>query len=174
MELKVVIDDKALQEAFARAPERMERTLDDGLSRAADEVARAAKLKVPSLFGTLANSILKTQEGPLHYAVYPAVGYAAAVERGTRPGYMPPPENLMGYIRSRGGYRGNLGKPGSPKRARQADDIRDRAWGLARYIRQRGTKAHPFMAPALSENESRLRQMIRLRLWDGAREAFGQ
>ena len=172
MELKVAIDDKTLQEAFARAPQRMERALDEGLSRAAEEVARAAKLKAPTLFSSLVNSIRAVQEGRLHYAVYPAVSYAAAVEQGTRPGNMPPPEHLMGFIRSRGGYRGNLGKPGSPKRRRQMDEIRDRAGALAAHIKKHGTKAHPFMAPALSENESRLRQMIRMKLWAEAREVF--
>ncbi|MDP3715970.1 MAG: hypothetical protein Q8R21_06120, partial [Burkholderiales bacterium] len=43
------------------------------------------------------------------------------------------------------------GKPGSSRRQRAIDEIRDRAWGLAVHIRRHGTRPRPYVKPTAEQ-----------------------
>lgn len=67
--------------------------------------------------------------------------YAGAVEFGRRPGKMPPPEAMAQYV-----Y----------KKHHLSDRKKARAWGwaLAKSIGQKGTKPHPYFAPAVTKSQA--------------------
>ena len=70
-------------------------------------------------------------------------GYARYVEYGRKPGKMPPPDILEAWA-----YK---------KFRLSHKDARSAAWGLARSIAKKGTKARPYFEPAV---ESGWRKMI--------------
>lgn len=67
-------------------------------------------------------------------------GYAEFVENGRRSGRMPPPRILQAWVR---------------KKLRIADRRKSAAvaFALAVHIAKKGTKAHPFFAPAVRANQ---------------------
>lgn len=134
------------------------------LDRGAAEVAREARRLAPKAFTTLTNSIRAQTTGEFERTVAPGVNYAAYVEQGSgpaigKPRYMPNPVHLQAWVKLRAGIR-ITGKKGSAQRRSQFDEIRDRAWALARYIQAHGTKPQPFMAPAAANKESRVKQLL--------------
>lgn len=174
MKISVRIDDARAVAAFARAPEVMRRIVGDAVGRGALEVTREARSRAPKVFSTLTNSINATQIGDLHWQVRAGVNYARAVEEGTKPGYTPNLLTLRMYIQAstiRGtGFR--WGKAGTSKRTTQEDDIARRTSALAWYIRAHGTKAHPYLQPAVDAKESRVIALIREAAFKGAAEVM--
>ena len=174
------IDDKLVIAALQRAPEVIERHAEQGLERGADEVARVARENAAprDWLGTLKQSIHVEHPGPLHYAVATGTNYARAVEEGTGPAagkapYFPDWTALIPYVKSkatRGGER--LKRAGSNARFFQEREFENRAFQLARYISHHGTKPAPYMKPAKEATESRVRQLVRKAVFDGAREVF--
>lgn len=66
-------------------------------------------------------------------------GYAFFVEYGRRAGKMPPPDMLIQWCR---------------KKLRLPDKIaKERGWAMARKIARKGTRPHPFFAPAVEKNK---------------------
>jgi HK97 gp10 family phage protein len=66
-------------------------------------------------------------------------GYAFFVEYGRRAGKMPPPDMLIQWCR---------------KKLRLPEKIaRARGWAMARKIAKKGTRPHPFFAPAVEKNK---------------------
>lgn len=181
MKIDIRIDDKLAIAALQRAPEVIERTVDQGMARGADEIARSAREKAArrDWLGTLKQSIHTEHPAPLHYVVATAVNYARAVEEGTGPAagrapYFPDWTALIPYVRShavRGGER--LKRAGSRPRFFQEREFENRAFQLARFISHHGTKPQPYMKPARDEKESRVRQLVRMAAFEGAREVFG-
>lgn len=66
-------------------------------------------------------------------------GYAFFVEYGRRAGKMPPPDMLIQWCRKK------LKLPEKIARAR--------GWAMARKIAKKGTRPHPFFAPAVEKNK---------------------
>ncbi|MBR8137190.1 hypothetical protein [Burkholderia cenocepacia] len=89
----------------------------------------------------MATSVIVRNVGPGAYDVTPTARYAPFVVSGTRPGYTPPIEPLMAWLRTRRGGSSAAGR-----------DLRDRAFGLARAIRARGTKANDFVGRAARDS----------------------
>lgn len=180
MKIEIRVDDKLAQAAFQRMPGAIERRIDEALMRGAEEVARAARDKAAAhdWQGTLKQSIKTAKEGDLHYSVKAGVNYARYVEEGTGPAvgharYFPDWTNLIEYVKRRAVRGGeSLKKAGSKSRFYQEREFENRAFQLARYISHHGTKPAPFMKPALEENESRVRQMVRRAVMDGIGEVF--
>lgn len=172
--------------AFARAPEAMLRHMSAGAEQGAQVVAAAARLGVKrDIFATLRNSIHVARldglpANTVGSEARTAVGYARYVEEGTgpavgRPRYFPNPDSLLQYLthsRSMRGFRWS-GKAGSAARGGQEADLRDRAFAWARSIWLKGTRAHPYMRPAVSGSESRVLQVLRQAAQRGAEEVFG-
>lgn len=181
MQIAISVDDKLAIAAFQRAPSVVERHVEQGLERGAEELARTARDNAAKRdwLGTLKQSINVEHPGPLHYAVATGVNYARAVEEGTGPAagklpYFPDWTALIPYVKShatRGGEQ--LKRAGSTARFFQEAEFENRAFQLARYISHHGTRPAPYMKPALAEKESRIRQLVRASVSEGVREVFG-
>lgn len=106
-------------------------------------VKRTAKEKVPiyqgelrrGIFDKVTSSIAKSVQGIVYVA---NVKYGLWIEKGTRP-HFPPVEPLEKWGRIK------LGKPGI-------------GFLIARKIAKKGTKAQPFMLPALEDNKQKIQK----------------
>lgn len=165
MKLNVQIDSDRAQQAFAKAPDVMRRSLERYIDRAAHEVAREARRRAPKAFSTLTNSInvhrggLYLREHQISRVIAPSVNYAAFVEGGTRPHRPGPRNGLAEWVKLKFG--------GSAK------EQRDRTFLIGRAIAKRGTRAQPFMRPAAEKMESRVIALLREGVDAGIREILG-
>lgn len=159
IEITINLDDARLQQALARFPDRVAAQIEFALARGAEEIARAARRKAPKAFSTLTHSIRAQRMGDLHYRIAPGANYAAMVERGRRPGRQPGTANgLTEWVKQKTGLEG---KP-----------LDRMSFVVARAIGRKGIRPQPYMRPALAENESRLRQLVRAGVARGIEEAF--
>lgn len=159
MDFRYEINDAQVTRAFAIAPEAALRHAEAGLGRGAQEIARDAKRAAPKAFSTLVNAIAASRESPLHYRVAAGVNYAIFPERGTGPGGHPPHQTMLDWIRVK------RIEPRDPSMS-----ARDLAFVIARSIARKGTKAQPYMRPALFGNRSRVLQLVREGALRGLRE----
>lgn len=83
-------------------------------------------------------------------------GYAYFVEYGRRAGRMPPPDELAQWAYKK--Y-----KLHDRKLARQV------GWAMAVKIAKEGTKPHPFFAPAIDKNKTRIIERIQNEINDAVR-----
>jgi hypothetical protein len=74
-------------------------------------------------------------------------GYAAFVEYGRKSGKMPPVNYIIQWFRKKFGL--------SDKEARA------RGWATARVIARKGTRPHPFFAPAVEKNKKEIEKAIK-------------
>lgn len=144
--------------AFKRAPALVLRELDRQLSRGAKEISNDARLEAPKANSDLTNSIRALRVGQGEHLVVAAAAHAGPVERGRRPGPMPPIQSIVDWMKVR-----RVG-PSDPEARRRA------AFPIARSIGRRGTRPQPFMGPALEKNRSRLDELMR----EGAARAMRQ
>lgn len=128
---------ETLQKALAD-PELVKGPIKDALTRAGLTVEARAKQKAPVDTGRLRASIA-TKVEETRAIVGSNVLYASYVEFGTKP-HFPPVSALTTWAR-RHGF--------------------DSAFVLARAISQRGTKAHPYLVPALLESKPDIESFLR-------------
>lgn len=143
-----------VSETLRRLPDEVDRAI----GRGAQEVAVEARGGAPKAFSTLAQSILVRREGQADYSVIAGARYARYVEKGTGPGGKPPLQALRDWIRI--------------KRIEPADPTMDReqlAHLLQRSIAKRGTRAQPFMQPALEAKLPRIRELLEQAVTRGLR-----
>jgi HK97 gp10 family phage protein len=97
-------------------------------------------------------------------------GYASFVKYGRRAGKMPPIQMLMEWMRKRTSKSKALqsaiihmeGRRVRRKAAYTKDDLlRSAAWALAKWIAKKGTKPHPFFAPAVEKNKGEVEATIK-------------
>ncbi|AOZ48876.1 hypothetical protein [Chromobacterium vaccinii] len=161
----VVVDDALVRKAFEAAPRAMAASMDRYVGRAGLYLAREAQRvlrKNRSIgFSTLAQSMHVSRPFPMARDVAAGVRYARYVEEGTPGGYrgLPPIRPLAEWLRI--------------KHALAERDARRRAYGLARYIRDHGTQAQPFLEPAFNQSQSRLAELLREGAAAGVRAALG-
>lgn len=181
MDISVKLDAAKFAEANAKMPGVVEKNVDPRLGVVAARVARDAKLQLADngsmAFSNLADSIISRRLELLRWQVSTGVNHARAVEEGTGPAvgkkaYWPDSRKLEPYVKLRAKITFS-GKPGSPKRASQLNEIRERAQALARHIRKHGTKPHPYMAPAAEKNRSGATDQVALGVAAGLKEVFG-
>lgn len=154
------IDGQDVAAALRRAPQQVLGRAETALARGAQEVARAARAQAPKAFSTLVHAIRVERVGALHYRVDAHTRYAPMVELGTPPGYLPPMAALLPWIRLRAGGGSEA-------------SLRARARGLALAIRERGTRAQPFMRPAAEDQAGRVAELVRAAVAEGVRELLG-
>lgn len=162
MKLNIEIDSKQAQDAFAKAPEVMNRNLSRYLDRAAQEVAREARSAAPKAFSTLMRSIHVVKESELSRLVAPGVNYARPVEEGTHGGGMPARTTLLAWLKVK---RIESHTPGMTM-----DDL---AFVIGRKIRQQGSKGQPYMKPTGEKMHSRVIDLLRQGVQSGIKEVFG-
>ena len=97
-------------------------------------IEAAAKKAAPVNFGRLRDAIVMTKPDPFTARVTAGVNYAEFVEKGRQPGKFPP----LGPIKL--WATRVLGNPGA-------------AFAIARKIAMKGTKAQPFLGPALKKEK---------------------
>jgi hypothetical protein len=178
-QLRINVDDARVQWAFSRAPDVISRHLESGLDWGAALLAVDARRRAPAMFGTLAQSILAVREEGLQWVVRTGMAYARMVEEGTGPAagrarYYPNPDRLLEVLRASPASRGyKWAKKGSRKRGSQDVELwlRSRAWAMSIYAK--GTKPHPFMAPAMAANREKVIAVVRREVFNGVREVFG-
>jgi HK97 gp10 family phage protein len=138
-QIRMKIESEAILRAL-RDPALVEGPVRDFLEASASVVERSAKENAPVDTGRLRNSIVS---GVRHLTavVEAKVKYAPFVEFGTRP-HWPPISALQLWAR------------------RHGFPARGGAFLVARSIAQTGTKAQPFMEPALRSNERRISRFL--------------
>jgi hypothetical protein len=149
--LDLRIDNGKLLVALNKAPELLNKNMGSAIQRIIQNVARTARINVPKAFSQLTNSILPVMVTPLHGEVRTGTNYAEAVERGTgiygpsgrASGKMPPLDDLIAWINVK------QIQPLDP-----AMDTRSLAFVIGRSIAKTGTRAQPFMGPAMEENRA--------------------
>lgn len=155
-----VTGDEQVARAFKRAPRIMRDYGDRYTSRAALELARAARGHAPKATSNLVNSIYPDKLAAMDYLIGPHVIHGYYVEVGTRGGgKMPPVQSILDWLKVKG------------VRALDGGEPVDAAWAMARRIQERGTPAQPFMEPARIEYEARAVQLITQGLTLGMRAA---
>ena len=186
--------DKAVA-AFQKAESVMLRHIDDATNFAANEIiAPEVKRRAPASLSQLAGSITVGKVGNLSYEVKAGAKHAAYVEGGTGPAagrakYFPNPDNLLMYLMNSPKARGFKDWSRSNLEDRNLKNYQDsdvvlgrleqemvlvrRAHAFAWWIYQHGTKAQPFMGPAVETKRSACEMYIRQSVDAGIREVFG-
>lgn len=142
IELNIKFD--GLLNAIRTVPNKIEQQMGLAINLAGRQIARTARENVnagPNAFGTLRNSIKDTQISAYETIIRAGVNYATAVELGRKPGTMPPVNPILDWIHFRKitPHLPNLSENGL-------------AYIIAHKIKKYGTKAQPFLAPALESN----------------------
>lgn len=141
--MEIVLDNRRIIEAFESSPRILTKHLDKAIGRVVREMARDARKGAPKASSNLTNSISQRQPSPLSGEVYSGMDYARMVEEGTGSGGYPPRRALMDWIRTR---------RIQPRRAGMSDDAL--AFVIGRSIVRQGTRAQPYMQPALDKNRA--------------------
>lgn len=136
---------EAARQAFERAPEIAQEELVRFMTAGVAHLQGEVQQRTPTHRGTLRGSIIG-QVRPLpglgmEGVVGTSLAYAVPVELGSAP-HMPPVEPLVDWAKSKLGLTG--------KAAESA------AWGIARKIARRGTKAVRMFGDSLEANRAQL------------------
>lgn len=136
---------RALTAAFKASPEMVQRELRVFMGEAVGHLKDEAQARTPTTHGTLRSSIIGNVRPVSGFGVEGVVGsslgYAVAVELGTRP-HMPPVEPLIDWVSQKFGLRG--------KEAKAA------AWRVAKGIARHGTPAVGMFHGAFNSNKAQL------------------
>lgn len=184
MDIRFTVDADLAIAAFERSPEVMYRHLSEGTEEGAHFVGRAAKRNARTVTSALANSIRVEKleglpEGVVGHQAVAGVRYAPYVEEGTgpaagRPRYYPNIQSLVDFLSSTVSTRGfKWERTGSFVRLTQQLEVYNRARRMAWSIYTKGTKAHPFMRPAMEASDSAVRAGLRRAQQRGIVEVFG-
>ena len=92
-------------------------------------------------------------------------GYAYFVERGRRPGGVPPVSSLKQWLKKkRSGLKNSAVRSAQVWARRFGLDMNKllerEAFGLAMAIAKKGTKPHPFFEPAVDKNENKIEKAV--------------
>ncbi len=152
----------------AKDPGALALSVGRALDRAAQETAREMRRTVAAnrstAFSNLLNSIQVFRDSEFERSIAPTVNHARMVDEGTGPAagkarYFPDPRALEPYVKLRAGVTYS-GRPGSASRWKQRNEVRDRAWALARFIFAHGTQPHPFAAPTAENMRPRILELL--------------
>lgn len=165
--------------AFELAPAVIERNIDAALARGAGEIAAEAKRRAPKSLSQLVGSISSGKVDRLTYEARAGSLHAAYVEHGTGPAaglpkYYPNPDNLLMYLMTTPAARGfERFKRSDRGRLEQEMILVRRAQAFAWWIYQHGTKAQPYMAPAVEVKRGACEVYVRQAVDRGINEVFG-
>jgi Bacteriophage HK97-gp10, putative tail-component len=155
---------------LARYPQITETNLTRALTASLLMIEADAKRNVTQdtrrLAGSINHQIVGTYPN-LVGRVGPSLTYGRFVEFGRRPGRMPPVDALMGWVRRHWNpafigpvQRGSLRPKRTASRNVTQNQIRSRAFALARHIALHGVRAQPFMQPAYRRNQRQIEQLF--------------
>ena len=137
----------------------------EGLNRVAIQVKADAQkgLKESKSIasGQLINSIFIRPQKDLSIDVTAEAAHSYWVEFGRKAGGMPPIKPILEWIKKKGLSDTTTAAGG--RRKRGADFYKaatSLAWAIAMSIKQKGTKARPFLFPAFRKNEADMMKVI--------------
>ena len=134
MQIDVRIEGlERLQAGAAAAPATLHAEVTTALTAGSLLVEGVARGLAPKDTGRLAGSITHSISG-LTSRIGPSVQYGLFVERGRRPGKMPPVSAVAGWAARKG----------------------VNPYVLARSIGRKGTRPQPFLVPALTQSQGRI------------------
>ncbi|HCU52890.1 MAG TPA: hypothetical protein DIC36_00930 [Gammaproteobacteria bacterium] len=137
-------------EVLQRADRALRQAIDDALGRGALEIADEARRTAPVAFSLLQQSIRPLRADWNHWQVVAGVNYARQVEQGRRPGGpLPDPRSIEAWMKTKRITPHAQGMP-----------IKTAAFLIARHIRDFGSPAQPFLAPALESKRSRVEALV--------------
>jgi hypothetical protein len=158
------------QNRLNRYPEVTEANLRRALNASLLMIEADAKSNVRQDTRRLAGSISSRIDGAfpnLTGRVGPSVNYGVFVERGRRRGRMPPVNALLGWVRRHWNAAQTGPVPAGQLRPRRAagrgvtqDQIRGRAFALARAIGRRGIPPRPYLVPAYRRNQAAIEALF--------------
>jgi len=159
---------ESFNQRLQRTPQQLETDLRRTLNQSLLWIEADARDLAPQDTRRMAGSINSRISGTyptLQGEVGPSVRYGIVMERGRRPGSMPPVDALIGWVRRHWNpgfigplQRGQLRPRRAAGRGVTEGQIRSRAFALARAIQRRGIRAQPFMRPAFDRNRVRIEQ----------------
>ncbi len=131
--------------------------LNDAKQRLTDGGQRATNL----LFNS--GKVQRSQEADNAYEILFDTEYAEFVEFGRRPGKQPPVDQIKAWIDKR--HILDTYSIKTHKQTKRGSDYEKRrdglAFAIARSIGKKGTKAHPFLHPALEANKEKILPYIK-------------
>ena len=146
------------QQRLAAFPRDLEGNMRQAMTASLLMVERDARRNAPQdtrrLGGSITHSITG-QGAAIVGRVGPSVQYGRFVEFGRRPGRMPPPQALVGWVRRHSELRFARRTP-----AREEELLR-RAFLVARAIGRRGVRAQPYLRPAYQRNQATIVRLFR-------------
>ena len=125
----------------------MRQTMQASLLMVEADARRNAPQDTRRLAGSITNEIRGTGVA-IEGRVGPSVQYGRFVEFGRRPGRMPPPQALVGWVRRHSELRF------ARRTQAREDELLRRAWLVARAIGRRGVRAQPYLRPAYENNRA--------------------
>lgn len=155
-------DVLAAATSLGNAPEAIRAELDSGLTRAAEEVARAEKQQAPKAFSLLTNSIRATMDADLSRLIAPGVAHAEYVVAGRKPGPMPdtrPDSDFFAWVKL------VTRKHGRP--------LRQSAFLLGRAVAARGIAANPFPERTAAAMTPRVEALLQAAVARGLQRVMG-
>jgi len=165
MQTKIYIDSNSLNEVSRKIKllgVRIDEETKDGLKRAGMKILADAQRNIKKdksiATGQLLNSGKVTEENGIKVGF--ESNHAANVEHGQKSGTDVAPSKLVQWLKKKGFYA--KGVRGG--RAKRGTKFNNAIWAVAtkisQNIKQKGTKAKPFLYPALRENEAEVIRIL--------------
>ena len=137
----------------------------DGLKAFGMEIVAQAKANLKNngsiAFGHLRNSgkTVVQPDNTVDAGFYQS--YAEFVEYGRKSGKMPPVDSIYEWVRKKGARRGSALKAAAVFTHKSEDALaRDAAWAIAKSIKEKGTRPHPFLKPAYDQYRTQIGQFM--------------
>lgn len=147
---------REVEQKLRRAGATTIKNADQALHRGALEIQRDARTGAPKFHSILTNSISITRRALLDYEISTGTEYAAAQEKGTRPGYWPnmrPGSDFYKWVQAITGASG--------------DETDRLAFLIGRAISSKGTQATNYMETAANSNIDRVFSRLSVAIEEG-------
>lgn len=152
--MTIKVDQGSLQrtvEKLARYNEKVSEGTKRAVARTLVNIQSDARMRVPVASNRLRSSIVtRFRSDRMGGVVETNVDYAQYVERGRKPGRMPPSSALEAWVRT--------------KISSSAKEVKSIAFLIARKIGLEGTRPQPFLGPAAKKEKWKYYQAIRMLL----------
>lgn len=143
------------------------REFEGELDRCAEIVARRMRRHAPKFRSLLALGVRTLKAEPYVRDIGPTAAYAAAQEEGVKPGGkgLPPFDSaeaadMKAWLTSKASGMRAAASAAKGSGAIAAISLRDRYYGMAKFLRRSGMKPTPFVAISLQESENEIRERL--------------
>ena len=92
-------------------------------------------------------------------------GYAYWVEYGRKSGGMPPVDVIYEWVRKKNAGKRSALKSAAVFSGKSQDELaKSAAWAIAKSIKEKGTKPHPFLKPAYDQYRTQIAQYMQIKV----------